>query len=163
MTVGKVVKFDQARGFGFITPAGGGEDVFLHVNDLLMSESEVRPGVTVEFDVDDGGRGLKGSNIRLANGAQGIPAADPKPRIVPGPLAPGSLAPGSLASGSLAPSPAAETTKDNDLCDVLTPGEFSSQITELLLTGIPALTGAQVLEARRLLLSFSEARGWVSP
>jgi cold shock protein len=158
MAVGKVVKFDQARGFGFIAPTGGGEDVFLHVNDLLMSESEVRPGVTVEFDVDDGGRGLKGSNIRLVNGAPGVPAVDPQPRAIPGPLAPGSL-----ASGSLAPSLVAATAKDNDLCDVLTPGEFSSQITELLLTGIPTLTGGQVLEARRLLLSFSEARGWVSP
>ena len=186
MAVGRVVKFDQVRGFGFITPARGEEDVFLHVNDLLMLESEVRPGITVEFDIDEGGRGLKASNIRLA---EGVGIADLQSRPAPGPPASRSPAPGSLAAGSAAvqspvagtasvsaasaasaavpgadpvpPSTAAAFT-DNDLCAVLTPGEFAAQITELLLTGVPTITGAQVVEARRVLLEFSKDRGWVS-
>jgi cold shock protein len=39
--------------------------VFLHVNDLLIPESLVRPGITVMFDVDEGDHGLKASNIQL--------------------------------------------------------------------------------------------------
>jgi CspA family cold shock protein len=193
MTVGKVVKFDQVRGFGFIAPAGGGEDVFLHVNDLLMLESEVRPGITVEFDVDEGDRGLKGSNIRLAEGAAG---EVPQLRPLPGPPAPGSPLSGSFTSAPTATTPvapdsgaapaalfaapgaaaasaaiaavdatasAAASPIDNELCDVLTPGEFTAQITELLLAGVPTITGTQVLEARRQLLAFAKARGWVTP
>ena len=181
MAVGRVVKFDQARGFGFIAPAGGGEDVFLHVNDLLMPEAEVRPGIAVEFDVDEGGRGLKGSNIRLAEG-DGAAGSGLSWRHVSGPSALRSLAPATAApvtepvreAASAAPEPlvAAAAQRagreieaaagDDDLCDVLTTGEFSLQVTELLLTGVPELTGAQVLEVRRLLLDFSRARGWVS-
>jgi len=159
MAVGRVVKFDQVRGFGFIAPTGGGEDVFLHVNDLLMLESEVRPGITVAFDIDEGGRGLKASNIRLSEAA---PGADPAPdsHSRPGPLASGALASGSLVVGPL--TAGAAKPGDNDLCDVLTPGEFSTQITELLLTGVPTITGAQLLEIRRRLLEFSTSHGWVA-
>jgi cold shock protein len=174
MAVGKVVKFDQVRGFGFIAPAGGGEDVFLHVNDLLMLESEVRPGITVEFDIDEGDRGLKGSNIRLSAGSAApgaLVASDPVSASAPAaffaaPTAAAASAAIAAAAGTTsagATTTAAVSLTDNELCDVLTPGEFSAQITELLLAGVPTITGAQILEARRQLLAFAKARGWVAP
>ncbi|RDG39822.1 cold-shock protein [Streptomyces corynorhini] len=66
MITGRVVRFDGARGYGFIAPDTGGEDVFLHVNDVLLPESQLCSGLEVEFEVEDGDRGLKASSVRLA-------------------------------------------------------------------------------------------------
>ena len=71
--VGKVVRFDERRGFGFIAPIGGSEDVFLHVNDLLIPESLVRPGAMLEFDIDEGERGYQAPNISLPKNAEPNP------------------------------------------------------------------------------------------
>ncbi|MEU9308451.1 cold shock domain-containing protein [Streptomyces sp. NPDC048256] len=75
MVAGRVVRFDSQRGYGFIAPDDGGEDVFLHVNDMLMPESQVRRGIVVEFEIEDGERGPKASDVRLARGADGKPLA----------------------------------------------------------------------------------------
>lgn len=75
MVAGRVVRFDSQRGYGFIAPDDGGEDVFLHVNDMLMPESQVRRGIVVEFEIEDGERGPKASGVRLARGADGKPLA----------------------------------------------------------------------------------------
>lgn len=74
MVAGRVVRFDSQRGYGFIAPDDGGEDVFLHVNDMLMPESQVRRGIVVEFEIEDGERGPKASGVRLARGADGKPS-----------------------------------------------------------------------------------------
>ncbi|MFJ6572701.1 cold-shock protein [Streptomyces sp. NPDC091292] len=73
MVAGRVVRFDSARGYGFIAPEGGGDDVFLHVNDMHVAEEYVRPGVRVEFEIEDGDRGPKASAVRLAPGTEGKP------------------------------------------------------------------------------------------
>ncbi|WP_143665283.1 cold-shock protein, partial [Streptomyces cacaoi] len=70
MAAGRVVRFDGARGYGFIAPEHGGEDVFLHANDLLVPESLVHAGVAVEFEIEDGDRGLKASSVRLSKAAE---------------------------------------------------------------------------------------------
>ncbi|OXM66582.1 MULTISPECIES: cold-shock protein [Amycolatopsis] len=69
MVRGKVVRFDEMRGYGFVTPEGGGEDVFMHVNDLDVDKRLITPGVVVEFTVEDGERGLKASDVRLVRQA----------------------------------------------------------------------------------------------
>ena len=69
MVRGRVVRFDDIRGYGFVTPEGGGEDVFMHVNDLDVDKRLITPGVVVEFTVEDGERGLKASGIRLVRQA----------------------------------------------------------------------------------------------
>ncbi|MCX4581354.1 cold shock domain-containing protein [Streptomyces sp. NBC_01571] len=66
MTVGRVVRFDGVRGYGFVAPVEGGEDVFLHVNDILVPEAAISPGVMVEFVTAEGERGPKASQVRLA-------------------------------------------------------------------------------------------------
>ncbi|MER5441848.1 cold shock domain-containing protein [Streptomyces sp. NPDC002790] len=71
MASGRVVRFDSSRGYGFIAPDGAGEDIFLHVNDLMIPETCLRSGLAVEFEVEDGGRGLKASGVRLAQAAEG--------------------------------------------------------------------------------------------
>jgi cold shock CspA family protein len=59
------VRFDEVRGYGFIAPEGGGEDVFVHANDLMADKALYKVGARVEFDISEGDRGLKASTVRL--------------------------------------------------------------------------------------------------
>jgi cold shock CspA family protein len=74
MVSGKVVRFDEVRGYGFVAPEGGGEDVFIHVNDLAFDKRLLTQGTVVEFTVEEGERGPKASHVRMA----GSPAESPR-------------------------------------------------------------------------------------
>lgn len=65
MISGKVLRFDDVRGYGFIAPDDGGEDVFMHANDLRDEKFLFTPGTAVEFDVVEGDRGLKASSVKI--------------------------------------------------------------------------------------------------
>jgi CspA family cold shock protein len=55
---GTVKWFDQVRGFGFVTPDDGGQDVFLHSSVLQRAgKQEVQQGEKVALEVKDGQRG----------------------------------------------------------------------------------------------------------
>ncbi|WP_255823236.1 cold-shock protein [Amycolatopsis sp. GM8] len=69
VVTGKVVRFDEMRGYGFVAPDDGGEDVFVHVNDLDVDKRLVAPGAIVEFTMEDGERGPKASNVRIVRNA----------------------------------------------------------------------------------------------
>jgi cold shock protein len=71
VVTGKVVRFDEIRGYGFVTPDTGGEDVFVHVNDLDVDKRLIAPGAVVEFTVEEGERGPKASNVRVVRSAPG--------------------------------------------------------------------------------------------
>jgi CspA family cold shock protein len=65
---GTVKFFNTSKGFGFITPAGGSKDVFVHVSALEASGiSQLNDGQQVSFDVepDKMGKGPKAVNIEL--------------------------------------------------------------------------------------------------
>jgi CspA family cold shock protein len=64
MATGKVKRFDQAKGFGFIAPDGGGEDVFFHHSEIQGGTS-LAPGQAVEFDVTQGPKGPKALKVRV--------------------------------------------------------------------------------------------------
>jgi cold shock CspA family protein len=70
VVTGKVVRFDEIRGYGFVAPESGGEDVFVHVNDLDVDKRLIAPGAIVEFTVEDGERGPKASNVRIVRDAR---------------------------------------------------------------------------------------------
>jgi cold shock protein len=72
VVTGKVVRFDEIRGYGFVTPEGGGEDVFVHVNDLDVDKRLIAPGAIVEFTIEDGDRGPKASNVRIVRNAPAV-------------------------------------------------------------------------------------------
>lgn len=77
MVNGKVVRFDDDRGYGFLAPDDGGEDVFVHANDIQEAKQQFRPGARVEFSIEAGDRGLKASNVRLLDAEpQGRPRRD---------------------------------------------------------------------------------------
>ena len=68
MATGTVKWFNDAKGFGFITPDGGGEDLFAHFSAINMSGfKSLKEGQKVTFDITDGTKGKKqASNIQAA-------------------------------------------------------------------------------------------------
>lgn len=63
---GVVATFDDTKGYGFIKPDVGGEDLFAHFRDLEMDGRKVlRVGQRVEFDSADGAKGRYATRIRL--------------------------------------------------------------------------------------------------
>ena len=67
MATGIVSKFMDNKGFGFITPDGGGKDIFVHHSDIKMEGFKtLKPGQRVQFDVSQEAKGPKASNVRPA-------------------------------------------------------------------------------------------------
>lgn len=68
MATGTVKWFNESKGFGFIAPDGGGEDLFAHFSAINMSGFKtLKDGQKVSFDVVDGNRGKKqAANIQSA-------------------------------------------------------------------------------------------------
>lgn len=63
MQEGTVKFFNETKGFGFITPSNGGEDVFVHISGL---SDQVRENDVVTFDIQNGKKGLNAVNVRIA-------------------------------------------------------------------------------------------------
>lgn len=62
MQEGTVKFFNETKGFGFITPANGGQDVFVHVSGLIH---EVRENDKVTYEVQNGKKGLNAVNVSV--------------------------------------------------------------------------------------------------
>lgn len=84
---GTVSWYDGEKGFGFVTPDTGGEDLFVHVRALPGGVTELFEGDRVTYDVGTSEKGLQARSIRLVGGSD-APAAPVRGRSGP-PAAPG--------------------------------------------------------------------------
>ncbi len=65
MATGTVKWFNDSKGFGFITPDGGGDDLFAHFSAIQSSGFKtLTENQKVAFDVTEGPKGKQASNIR---------------------------------------------------------------------------------------------------
>ena len=65
MSTGTVKWFNEAKGFGFISMDGGGEDLFAHFSAIQMQGFKtLRENQRVSFDVTTGPKGKQAANIR---------------------------------------------------------------------------------------------------
>ena len=71
MTLGTVKWFNDAKGFGFIEPAGGGPDVFAHFSAVQMDGFRtLKQGGQVSYELVQGPKGNLAQNIRPLPGAE---------------------------------------------------------------------------------------------
>lgn len=73
LSTGTVVRYDRTRGYGFIAPDEGGDDVFVHAEDL-SGDGPVDRGMRVAFDTVDGDRGLRARCVRVLLAGVPVPA-----------------------------------------------------------------------------------------
>jgi CspA family cold shock protein len=62
MNEGTIKFYNEAKGFGFITPSNGGSDVFVHATGL---NGQVRENDKVSYDVTDGQKGPTATNVNV--------------------------------------------------------------------------------------------------
>ena len=64
MKKGSVKFFNESKGFGFIKVEGSDQEIFVHVSSLV---DEIRENDVVQFDVEQGRKGLNAVNVQLVD------------------------------------------------------------------------------------------------
>jgi cold shock protein len=130
---GRIVRFDDVRGYGFISPDIGGDDVFLHANDLELERELVRPNTRVSFEIEDGPRGKFATAVQLPVGEPAQAASHTDDTLLP----------------------------SDEYTDVLTAEEFKRTVTEILLEAAPTITAAQIQQVRMAFGTLARKHGWL--
>jgi cold shock protein len=138
MATGRVLKYDELRGYGFASQDDGGEDVFIHVNELEFNKELLAPNARIEFSIEEGERGLKGFGVTLLG---------PPPAVQHSPT-PARAERDTRAGGENSFGP-------------LTVKDFSTDVVEELLTILPTMTGGDILKVRDYVVTLARRHGWV--
>ncbi|MDA8362632.1 MAG: cold-shock protein [Gammaproteobacteria bacterium] len=65
MATGTVKWFNASKGYGFISPTNGGDDVFAHFSAIEMDGYKtLKEGQQVQFEIQEGPKGPQATNIR---------------------------------------------------------------------------------------------------
>lgn len=74
MQFGTVKWFSSEKGYGFIQPKDGGEDVFVHRNNVdgLGWEDSLREGESVEYDTEQTDKGISAINVQRTENPSGV-------------------------------------------------------------------------------------------
>ena len=127
-------KFQCAEGYGFIEPETGGEDVFVHRNDLNDHRGLARSGTRLEFNILRSGSGLKAADVTVLR-----PATKPVAAIAPAVL----------------------TTADDPPVDVLSRSDYAQEVTDVLIAALPSITATEIVEVRQRLCDTADRRRWL--
>ena len=64
-TTGTVKWFNESKGYGFISPSDGGDDVFVHFRAIVGDGFKtLTEGQTVTYEVENGPKGLQASQVQ---------------------------------------------------------------------------------------------------
>ena len=78
MSTGKVKWFNSSKGFGFIAPDDGGDDLFVHHSEIKTSGyASLDEDQSVEFEIGEGKKGPCATNV--------TPVCEEKPQVPEGP------------------------------------------------------------------------------
>ena len=73
MQRGTVKWFSSEKGYGFIKPQDGGEDVFVHHSSVGNGmEDDLRDGEAVEYETEQTPKGISALNVSRVNDANGV-------------------------------------------------------------------------------------------
>jgi CspA family cold shock protein len=144
---GRLVRFDEARGYGFITPRQGGGDVFMHANEFLSERDLLKIGVLVEYQVTHGDRGLRATAVRALEATHTDLAHTSTPVR--------RAAVDEQTRAALAES------VDDELCDALVTDQYLREVTDVIIAAVPSMTGQQIIDLRERMCEFSRGHGWI--
>lgn len=171
MATGRVVQFDDQRGYGFIEPDDGGEDVFVHASVLDCPGDALVRGVRVGYQIVQTDRGRRAASVSILGGPRTVPAtmaaqtaiaaeAPGAPREIAQPAArPATASP--VVPPPAAANPAAVPVRDEEVCDVLSTAEYGQEVTNVLLAMAPDLKAAQIVQIREYMMASAAAHGWI--
>jgi len=67
MSTGTVKMFNEAKGFGFITPDDGGKDLFVHFSAIQSGGFKtLKQNDRVQYEVEESAKGPRAANLKMA-------------------------------------------------------------------------------------------------